>query len=93
MPVSIRFQQIRLGTEGEDAWLGVADEHVLTVLVRIDGEEIPAADRGWFLQTGFGPCDQEGVFFPSLGAAESWMRDRVLANGLPAAAQGEHKPE
>jgi hypothetical protein len=79
MTPSIRFEAIRIGRPpaAEDAWLGLADDHVLVVLVPISGEDIPPESAGWFLQSGFDPCDQEGLFFPNLAMAESWMLYRL----------------
>jgi hypothetical protein len=79
MTPSIRFEAIRIGRPpaAEDAMLGLADDHVLVVLVPISGEDIPPECAGWFLQSGFDPCDQEGLFFSNLAVAENWMLNQL----------------
>jgi hypothetical protein len=70
--VVVRFQPVRLGGlyGGEDAWLGWANDHLVALMVRISGRGLPRARHGWFLEAGFGPCRGEGVFFPTLPAAD-----------------------
>jgi len=70
--------------DGEAAQLAHVDDHLVAVLVRVEGEDQPPGSHAWFLEIGFGPCRGEGTLFPTLSAAETWIRDRVPA-GWPAA--------
>ena len=77
MAVSIEFQTCRIATIGssEEACLVLADRTVAALLVRLDGEG--ASERGWYLQIGFGPCEQEGVVFETLEGAAAWVDQRI----------------
>jgi hypothetical protein len=90
----VRFQPVRLGGQycGEEAWLGWANEHFVALLVRISGRGLPRTRHGWFLEAGFGPCRGEGMFFPSLSAAEDWIRDKIPA-GWPGTTTGKQAPK
>jgi hypothetical protein len=97
----IRFQAIQLGGQygGEDAWLGWANEHLVALLVRLSGPDLPRRRHGWFLEAGYGPCRGEGLFFPTLKAVESWIREAIPPGWpetvVPAAdgvLQGTRKP-
>ena len=50
------------------------NEVLAAVLVRILPEPDEPSEEGWFLQVGFGPCNREGLIFPTLEAAEIWAR-------------------
>src|SRR3954447_25200283 len=69
--------------DGEEAQLACVDEHLVAVLIRVEGEDQPPRSHAWFLEIGFGPCRGEGTLFPTLSSAEAWIRDRVPA-GWPA---------
>ena len=66
----IAFQAIVAATfiGSEPAQLVFADEQLVAVLV-------PAA-VGWFLQCRFGRCEAEGLVFPTLDAASTWILAR-----------------
>jgi hypothetical protein len=82
VPLTICFQPIRLGNhcDGEDALLGLVDDHLVAILVRVADDELPADRQGWFLEAGFGPCRGEGLLFPELKAGETWIRQQIPAN-------------
>lgn len=88
MSLTIRFQPIRLGDacSAEDALLGLANDHLVAVLVRVADHELPADRQGWFLETGFGSCSREGLLFPTLKAAESWIYQQISTNQLASKA-------
>jgi len=67
----------------EEACLVLVSDAVAAVLVRIMPEPDEHLEEGWFLQVGFGPCNREGLIFPTLGAAEVWARAQFAP---PAAA-------
>ncbi|GJE42076.1 hypothetical protein [Methylobacterium soli] len=52
----------------EQAQLGWVDGSLAVVL-------LPAVP-GWFLHTGFGPCDAEGLVFHTLAEAREWILHR-----------------
>lgn len=80
MPVNIDFQSTKLGGgEGEDAFLGLADGRLVTVLVRVVEGGEPAEAAPYYLETGFSPCDSEGVLFATLADAETWMRAQIAS--------------
>ncbi|WP_238273026.1 hypothetical protein [Methylobacterium cerastii] len=66
--VAIDFESVRTATQNasEEAHLVRFNQHIVAVLL--------PAETGWFLQMGFGPCEQEGLVFQSLTAAEAWVR-------------------
>ncbi|WP_331288856.1 MULTISPECIES: hypothetical protein [Methylobacteriaceae] len=43
---------------------------------------IVEADGGWYLHTGLGPFEGEGLVFPTVLAIEDWVRTNLLATGL-----------
>src|SRR5919205_1255449 len=77
MPYNVTFSPVCLATkEGlEEAQLVLAEGGILAILVRADAAE--STEGCWYLQTGFGPCEAEGVLFPDLTAAETWVRQRL----------------
>src|SRR5919202_1584893 len=77
MPYNVTFSPVCLATkEGlEEAQLVLAEGGILAILVRADAAE--STEGCWYLQTGFGPCEAEGVLFPDLAAAETWVRQRL----------------
>src|ERR671933_124331 len=77
MPYNVTFSPILLATkEGlEEAQLALAQGGILAILVRADAAE--STDGCWYLQTGFGICEEEGVLFPDLGAVKTWVRQRL----------------
>jgi hypothetical protein len=77
MVTALDFQSCRIATisDSEEACLMLADGVVMAVLVRLDRD---APDEpGWYLQVGFGPCDQEGLLFESTAAAAAWVEQRL----------------
>ena len=77
MPHNVTFSPVCLATkEGlEEAQLVLAEGGILAILVRAEAAE--STGGCWYLQTGFGPCEAEGVLFPDLGAVETWVRQRL----------------
>ncbi len=63
----------------EDGHLVLVNEAVAAVLVRILPEPHEKPEEGWFLQVGFGPCNREGLIFPTLEAAAVWTRAQFAA--------------
>ena len=80
MSVVIRFQPVRLGSDptGEEALLGFADDLLIAVLVCVA--------EGWLIEAGFGPCFGEGRVFPTLGAAEAWLREQISESWATSAS-------
>lgn len=71
MTLHVRFQPVTAATHQgyEPAQLVWANQHLTALLLR--------AEVGWFLQTGFGACEGEGLLFSTLEAAEDWVRTRM----------------
>ena len=80
MAISIEFQSCRIATikGSEEACLVLADGIVMALLVRLDGGA--TIKSGWYLQIGFGPCNQEGVVFETSVAAAAWIEQRLAAS-------------
>ena len=74
---------IRLATlhGSEEAHLLQAHGCVVAVLAYIPSEN--GGDGSWWLEAGFGPWAQEGLVFPTVEAAETWVRDRLPAHWKP----------
>jgi hypothetical protein len=79
MPISVTFQSINAATDDsvEDAHLVWADGCLIAFL-------LPATE-GWFMQLGLGPCEGEGRLFPTISAAETWVRAQFSESWRPAA--------
>jgi CheY-like chemotaxis protein len=79
MSYAVTFDPIYLATRrgDEDALLVLAGERLAAILVRISPEDNEAGETGWWLESGFGPCQMEGLVFPTLMAAEAWVRERL----------------
>ena len=76
MFIPIQLAALR-GTE--EAHLVMVNAALAAVLVRILPEPDERPEEGWFLQVGFGPCNREGLIFPTLEAAEVWTRAQFAA--------------
>lgn len=79
MSLTVRFEPIRLAALGpsEDACLGLVDDQLVTVLVRLVECPVGRDTAPWYLETGFVPCQREGLVFQTLAAAERWIRSQV----------------
>ena len=75
------FLPVQLATlrGSEEGHLVLVNEAVAAVLVRILPEPDDRPEEGWFLQVGFGPCNREGLIFPTLEAAAVWTRAQFAA--------------
>ena len=75
------FIPIQLATlrGAEEAHLVMMDAALAAILVRILPEPDERSEEGWFLHVGFGPCNREGLIFPTLEAAEVWTRAQFTA--------------
>ena len=93
MPHNVTFSPVCLATkEGlEEAQLVLAEEGILAILARAEAAE--STEGCWYLQTGFGPCEAEGVLFPDLGAVETWVRQRLHEHPDWAAPSRSDQPE
>jgi hypothetical protein len=69
----VSFTEVCAATRraSEDAHLVFADQCLAAVLL--------PAERGWFLQAGFGPCDHEAMVFDTLSSAADWVRECFAA--------------
>src|SRR4051812_22049122 len=84
MPFEVLLDPIQLGGQyaAEDACVGRIDGHVVAVLLRVGGADVPRDAQGWFLEIGFGPCRGEGLMFPTLEAAARWMTGKAAESWL-----------
>jgi hypothetical protein len=71
--VEVSFTEVCAATRqaSENAHLVFADRCLAAVLL--------PAEEGWFMQAGFGPCEQEAMFFDTLSSAADWVRDCFAA--------------
>ncbi|TXN38581.1 hypothetical protein [Methylobacterium sp. WL7] len=71
MPTEVSFEIVRAATRdgSEEARLVFLDHTLMAMLV--------PAETGWFLQFSLGGSEQEGLIFPTLSAAEAWIRERA----------------
>ena len=79
----VAFRPIRLSSHwgAEEAWLGLVDDQLVSILVRA-GDQASKDEGSWYLEVGFGSCQGEGRLFPSLDAAARWIGDRIRRDGL-----------
>ncbi|BDL41806.1 hypothetical protein MSPGM_43960 [Methylorubrum sp. GM97] len=40
------------------------------------------AEGGWYLHSGLGPFEGEGIFFPTVAAIEAWICTHLSAAGV-----------
>jgi hypothetical protein len=75
----VEFQSCRIATSdgSEDACLCLRDGVILALLVR-HGDGAPAG-QGWYLHSGFGPCQREGLVFGTLDEARDWLEQTAAA--------------
>jgi hypothetical protein len=80
MTVTIELRPCRVATSesSEEGCLVVANDVIAALLVRLDDET--AGEKGWFLQIGFGPCNEEGLLFTTLDDAGKWAAQRLEAD-------------
>lgn len=74
--LQLRIEPIRTLTNesseaGQLVWLG---GRLAALIVEAEG--------GWYLHTGLGPFEGEGLIFPSVLEIEDWVRANLLAFGL-----------
>ena len=63
------------GSERLDGRLIMINGAIIAVLTHLQGEHYLQNDGGWFLEAGFGPCEEKGRDpFPSLEAATEWIQ-------------------
>ncbi len=75
MSVRLSFESVSAATRhaSEPAQLVWADDHLMAVLAPAEH----GSEAGWFLLLGLGPCDIEGLYFPSLDAAQHWVEEQI----------------
>lgn len=70
--------QVNTASHDSEGRLVLSDDCLVAVLVRLDGEEHGLLRGKWLLEAGFGPCCQPApATFPSLEAAETWVREQL----------------
>ena len=90
MFIPVQLATLRGSEEGQ---LVMVDEALAAVLVRILPEPNERPEEGWFLQVGFGPCNREGLIFPTLEAAAAWTLAQFAAHNPPLFTKsGNHAP-
>lgn len=82
---------VNTGMGGERGTLVFIREQLVAVLVQIGAnQDVEQKLHGkWFLEAGFGPCQDwnNGLVFASRDEAVAWVREQVLTDG-PAANWG-----
>ena len=93
MSYNVTLSPVFLATkEGlEEAQLVLVEGGILAILVHADAAG--GTERCWYLQTGFGPCEAEGVLFPDLGAVETWVRQHLQEHPDWAVPSRSDQPE
>jgi hypothetical protein len=78
--VNLEFRECNVATldGSEEGRICLANGIVFALLARLVND--PPDDQGWYLLTGFGPCEQEGIIFQTLDEAADWIRDRIAEN-------------
>ncbi len=77
MSLKITFERTLVNTLSDDAesQLVRADNNLVAVLVRMDGEEHDDLRGYWLLEAGFGPCAHNRFqVFRTLDDAAKWVR-------------------
>ncbi len=75
---------VNTGEGGQDGLLVFVARQLVAVLVLLEGKHNPdATHRGkWFLEAGFGPCQDwnRGQIFETQNEAIAWVQDQVLTD-------------
>ncbi len=79
MILDVVFQSTSVGISEtkEPACLGMVGEHILVILISSTDTNSEQKNALWYLEAGFGPCDQQGIMFETLDDASSWIRSRL----------------
>lgn len=79
---------VNTGFGGQDGLLVFANDKLVAVLVVLDEDydQDTSIQGMWFLEAGFGPCQDwnRGHVFATQDQALAWVRDQVLADGAGA---------
>jgi hypothetical protein len=78
----MRFEPIQLAPydPGERGYLGFFRGKLAVILVELQVADGPEAQPHFYLDHGYGSCDQEGWVFPDLPSAERWVFARLTEN-------------
>ncbi len=77
---SVRLRRVFVNTGSRDTEgrLVLADDQLVAVLVRLDGEEHDGIRGSWLLEAGFGPCSVMAQRpFTTLGRAKEWVTEQL----------------
>lgn len=76
---------VNTGDGGQDGLLVFVAKQLVAVLVLLEGKHsLDTPLRGkWFLEAGFGPCQDwnKGQIFATQEEAIAWVQDQVLMDG------------
>ncbi|MHC2021392.1 hypothetical protein [Methylobacterium sp. CM6247] len=64
----------------EYACLGMFSGRIVAILIRSSEFDKDPEYTEWYLDKGFGLCDQQGLMFSSLEAAKSWITAQMEVN-------------
>lgn len=83
MQSQIVFSRTKVGHQSseEEGCLGIVCNSIVAVLICLKKENDPDSSSEWYLESGFGPCDRQGLLFPSLEAAGIWILDQLNSAG------------
>lgn len=75
----VHFEPTLLGDSEceENACLGIFSGRIVAILVRSSEIDKDPQFTEWYLDKGFGSCDQQGLMFSSLEAAKSWITNQL----------------
>jgi hypothetical protein len=69
---------VNTASHDHEGRLVMAEDCLVAILVRLDGEEHGALRGQWLLEAGFGPCSETApVTFSSLEEAEHWVHEQL----------------
>ncbi len=76
----VEFEPARLPMQkgDEEAALVRVGGRLAAVLVKLTGTKDEELENTWFLQSGFGPWDEEGLTFQTLDRARVWIWSKLL---------------
>lgn len=75
----VHFLPVCLATRHghEPARLVFVGDRMLAILAQLEAEQDVSGTGGWYLTVGFGPCEADGLLFPTLEAAKLWVREQL----------------
>ncbi|WP_157196588.1 hypothetical protein [Methylobacterium sp. 88A] len=82
MILQVDFKHTLIGDSDseEKACLGIFSERIVAILVCSSEIDNDPEHTQWYLDKGFGSCDQQGLMFSSLDSAKNWIISQLNKN-------------